>query len=827
MDGPAQEAQERLMFGSQYSPESTSYSSQPMFRDSNLPILLAAQVLVSNIMGIVLIGWLWLEHPLPTMPDNRFATAMEFAWIGVAIATISGGAIAYWLHCHLNNLNRHLQTLGDRLAELSERSIDSDGSISNRTMEASPMEESPVGRSPSSEPLITESPIGELNLSLILEQSLSTAPDFSNALRITLEQITQLTGWSYAEAWIPTGDKSALQCSPIWHCDRQQFSSEHLDALQDFRHYTEGLILLPGEEIPGRVWQSNQPEWLGNLTQDSDIFSRGAFARDVGLEAAFGLPLPANEPLAANLIPSHSQTLGILVFFIRQSSKPDRALISLLSKYAPDFGRILHQKQIATEFKTLFAAMTDPILVFDDQGYILNIAPTTPKPLYQMSPDLIGKNLQDIFEPEQATTFIEWIWETLNTQQTLQREYKLIINDQVVWFSTTIAPISNVSGTVDSVIWIARDITERQQAMEALSKAKETAEEANQAKSTFLAKMSHELRTPLNSILGFTQVMLRHMDGSPLRLTSEQMEEHLGYLQVIHNSGDHLLELINDLLDWSKIEAGKMLVNPTQFNIYEILDTLYQMFRLKAENQGLRLVFDIDRAVPPFLEADSGKLRQILINLLGNAMKFTPQGQVTVRVYWSEGETGDREQLICEVADTGIGIAPTELEQLFEPFVQSSGDRGYQEGTGLGLPISQQMVELMGGELMVESEVGEGTTFQFVLPVKIKKISLNLNEPNVSIPKIPEHLQGLGVSFDRNSLAEEKEDLSYVAPADWKKLQQATLEADEERLLHMIEEIFPPQSSIFKCLSQWVHDFRFNRVYELISDQIAHLENKL
>ncbi|MDJ1174213.1 sensor histidine kinase [Roseofilum capinflatum] len=756
-----------------------------MFRYPSFPILVIAPLLISTAIGIAVTAWVYSSRSLPIPPG------LWFAWIVLLLTTGFGIKQAHHLHRKLRQPSPNQQ----------------------------PPSETPPPPSP--EPQLPDvSP----NLLLALEQTLNTTPDFPSALHLILEQICQLTGWTYAEAWIPTADKSALQCSSIWYQNTQSLSPDHRVALQDFRHYTEGLILLPDEDIPGRVWHSNQPQWFGNLAQDNDIFSRGTLAHKVGLGAAFGLPIPipAQETLTPNLIPRRSATLGILVFFTHYSSFQNPYWVKQLSDRALDFGRILHQKQVTTEFKTLFSAITDVILVFDAQGYILNIAPTTPQPLYQMPSHLIGKSVQDIFEPDQSTTFINWIWQSLNTQTTLQTEYQLTIEDQILWFSATIAPITDVSGMGDSVIWIARDITERKQVMEALSGAKEAAEKANQAKSHFLAKMSHELRTPLNAILGFTQVMIRHLSANQHSLSATQIEEHFGYLKVIHNSGEHLLDLINDLLNWSKIEAGKMELHQSRFNLYDMLSTLYQMFKLKAEHQGLTLSFEVDTHVPPFIEGDSGKIRQVLINLLGNALKFTPEGGITVGIHWREDRSLEEAFLICEVQDTGIGIAASELAHLFEPFVQSSSDRGFQEGTGLGLPISQQVVELMGGQLTVESEVGQGSRFQFTLPVKRETRETSSDPIEYEIPaNLRPHTAPLPTAQEKV----EDEDLSYVQASDWEKLQQATLAADEELLLKLIETIFTPNSQMRGCLTEWVYDFQFDRVDQLIREQLSQKAN--
>ena len=255
-----------------------------------------------------------------------------------------------------------------------------------------------------------------------------------------------------------------------------------------------------------------------------------------------------------------------------------------------------------------------------------------------------------------------------------------------------------------------------------LNSAKQTAEGANRAKSEFLANMSHELRTPLNAILGFTQLM--HRDSS---LTPQQ-QENLG---IISRSGEHLLSLINDVLDMSKIEAGSIALNENDFDLYSMLDAIEEMFQLKAESQGLELLFELTPEVPQYVHTDERKLRQVLINLLGNAIKFTQKGGVILRVSAECGEHTTYEKfnpktqnpkphtLLFEVEDTGSGIAPNEMESLFEPFVQTETGRKSQQGTGLGLPISRKFVQLMGGDIEVNSVLGRGTSFKFDLQVKL------------------------------------------------------------------------------------------------------------
>jgi signal transduction histidine kinase/DNA-binding NarL/FixJ family response regulator len=257
---------------------------------------------------------------------------------------------------------------------------------------------------------------------------------------------------------------------------------------------------------------------------------------------------------------------------------------------------------------------------------------------------------------------------------------------------------------------------ELQETLLELERSKEAAEAANRAKSVFLANMSHELRTPLNAVLGFTQLM-----GRDANLTHGQLEN----LEIINRSGEHLLGLINEVLDLSKIEAGRMRLHEASFDLYRMLDGLEEMFQLRAEKKGLGLSFERAGDVPRYVWMDEGKLRQILMNLLGNAVKFTDVGAVVLRIKANRvGEQmAEGFRLVFEVEDTGPGISKKELETLFVPFEQTSSGRLAQEGTGLGLAISRQYARLMEGDLSVTSagspdtgEGGPGSTFRLEVP---------------------------------------------------------------------------------------------------------------
>ncbi|MBD3306540.1 PAS domain-containing protein, partial [candidate division KSB3 bacterium] len=233
-----------------------------------------------------------------------------------------------------------------------------------------------------------------------------------------------------------------------------------------------------------------------------------------------------------------------------------------------------------------------------------------------------------------------------------------------------------------------KEIAERQRAEEALHDAKEAAEAANRAKSAFLTNMSHELRTPLNAIIGFSQV-LAHSS----RLAPEDRDQ----LSIIRRNGEHLLTLINQVLDVSKIEAGRMTLDAHSFALPPLLHDLIEMFQLQAEQKGLQLCFDFDPNLPCYVATDEVKLRQVLINLLNNAIKFTEHGTVSLKVHMANSpqESGEglamqddspsTTRLLFEVTDTGLGIAPEDLQQIFHPFFKTSSGQRKQEGTGLGL----------------------------------------------------------------------------------------------------------------------------------------------
>ena len=323
---------------------------------------------------------------------------------------------------------------------------------------------------------------------------------------------------------------------------------------------------------------------------------------------------------------------------------------------------------------------------------------------------LVGSSYQALQSGMHPDAFFDEIWCVISAGQVWQGE---ICNRSrtggLYWLQCTIVPFSDASGVPTHYIAVSTDITEKLQMTEDFRRAKEVAESANRAKSDFLANMSHEIRTPMNGVLGMTELVL------DTQLDPEQRE----FLNIVKSSGDALLRVIDDILDFSKIEAGQLELETIPFNLGVTVSEILKALALTAHAKGLALELDLQPEVPLQVLGDPGRLRQILVNLIGNAIKFTATGKITLRVDIASVQ-GQNNIFQFTVADTGIGIPRDKLASIFKAFSQedSSTTRKYG-GTGLGLSISSRLVTAMGGSISVASEPGVGSQFHFSLALAV------------------------------------------------------------------------------------------------------------
>ncbi len=340
------------------------------------------------------------------------------------------------------------------------------------------------------------------------------------------------------------------------------------------------------------------------------------------------------------------------------------------------------------------------------EGRFLSVNPALARMYGYASPDELLHSIESIgkqiyVDPHYRDRFVRHLKQHGTVQGFECQVYHR--DGTIFWISEHARAVTKDNGSLLYYEGTIQDISSRKEAEEALLLAKEAAESANRAKSEFLANMSHELRTPLNGILGFSQI---------LKGDANLSEDQRSGLDVIHRSGEHLLTLINDILDLSKIEAQKLELSPTAFHFPEFLKTIVEIIKVRADQAGLSFRYEFPDSLPTEVEGDEKRLRQVLLNLLGNSVKFTDAGQVTLSITTDVPHT-----LRFHIEDTGIGIAPQHLKDIFLPFQQVADPNRQAEGTGLGLTITNKLVTLMGGTLEVQSTQGQGSCFWFTIPL--------------------------------------------------------------------------------------------------------------
>ena len=397
----------------------------------------------------------------------------------------------------------------------------------------------------------------EVQLLLTISQAISAAPDFDTALEVALEQVCKTTGWIYGEAWIPTIDESALVCSPRWYCQGTGIDPTVAAAIERFREYSEVLTFLPGEEIPGQIWSTQQFQWVAQLSEIEDVLLRLELATECGLKAAFGVPIVAientdqqTEEQTGYLLSSPSPVLAVLVFFTLSTRCEDKRLRELVNALAAQLGKVLQQKKVQAEMKTLFAAMTDVVTVRDVSGRCLNVIPTNTGNFYKPPAAMIGRKLHDDLPSEQAGLILKGILEAVSTQKTVAIEYCLPMGGRDVWLAETISPLNE-----EIAILVARDISDRKQTDEALRLEQEKSERllrnilpeeiANQLKQNqgAIAEQFNEVTILFADLVGFTPLSARLTPIELVNLLNEifstfdELAQQLG-LEKIKTIGD-------------------------------------------------------------------------------------------------------------------------------------------------------------------------------------------------------------------------------------------------------------------------------------------------
>ena len=467
-----------------------------------------------------------------------------------------------------------------------------------------------------------------------------------------------------------------------------------------------GLRMKPGMGLGGRVWQSGKPFYVEDYATWEG--RRQNVAMD--MHAMLGVPLKSGDGVAGVIGLAYSDPE-------RQIGETEMEVINRfadLASIALENARLYDTLQASEEYHRLILDLSpEPMMIYDGQGRVRSVNRAFMQTFGWWPSELADETSEFVPADKKAESreytllgFKEGQVQDVETQR-YTRDGKLLD----VQISATF--IKEENGRVTKIIVTIRNITERKRMEEELRQARDASESANRAKSAFLASMSHEIRTPMNAVIGLTSLLL----DTPL--TAEQRD----YIEIVRNSGDALLTIINDILDFSKIESGKMDLECLPFDLRDCVESALDLLASRAHEKSLELVAIVDDAVPAAIKGDITRLRQILINLLGNAIKFTAKGEITLSIkvdQYSERKESNSYLLHFAVHDTGIGLDEKGISRLFKSFsqVDASTTRKFG-GTGLGLVVSKRLAEMMGGAMWVESEgLGCGSTFFFTIQVQ-------------------------------------------------------------------------------------------------------------
>jgi two-component system, sensor histidine kinase and response regulator len=554
-------------------------------------------------------------------------------------------------------------------------------------------------------PLSESEAVRRLHAQYATTRALAESASLREAVPRVLQAICETLGWEHAALWWVEPAGGALRCFETWNAPDVRFP--------EFEKVSRRTTFAPGIGLPGRVWSTGMPAWIPDVVSDRN-FPRAEVASREGLHAAFGFPVRAG-----------TRVIGVLEFFSREIRPPDDELLALFATAGTQIGQFAERRRAEDELASLFETSRDLLCVTGYDGYFRRLNPAWETTLGFDRETLLTRPFIEFVHPDdRKTTLAEAARVRAGASAVLFENRYRCKDGSYRWLSWNVTPLPE-----EGLIYgMARDVTEQRRVAEELRKAREAADTANRAKGDFLANMSHEIRTPMNAVIGMAELLL------DTRLGSDQRE----YLVALKESAESLLSLINDILDFSKIEAGKLELHAAEFDPRETLGDTLRTLGIRADQKGLELAGHVAPDVPPRLIGDGPRLRQVIVNLVGNAIKFTERGEVVVDVV-KESEGAGEVALGIAVSDTGIGIPPDKQQVIFEAFAQadSSTTRRYG-GTGLGLSISAQLVEMMGGTLAVESHPGAGSRFRFTA-------RFGLPGARVPVRKTTPRLRGLRV----------------------------------------------------------------------------------